>query len=58
MRLLNRGGVAALSLLATCLFVAGAAYAQEKKDEEPPFWAVGKPKAGPGAQMAPDMPGR
>ena len=39
MRLLNRGGVAALSLLATCLFVAGAAYAQEKKDEEPPFWA-------------------
>jgi len=53
MRLLNRGGVAALSLLATCLFVAGAAYAQEKKDEEPPFWAVGKPKAGPGAQMAP-----
>ncbi len=52
MRLLNRGGIA-LSLLATCLFAAGAAYAQEKKDEEPPFWAIGKPKTGPGAQMAP-----
>jgi glucose/arabinose dehydrogenase len=53
MRLLNKGGVAALSLLATCLCVAGAAYAQEKKDEEPPFWAIGKPKTGPGAMMAP-----
>jgi glucose/arabinose dehydrogenase len=52
MRLLNRGGIA-LSLLATCLFATGAAYAQEKKDEEPPFWAIGKPKTGPGAQMAP-----
>ena len=53
MRLLNKGGIAALSLLATCLFVVGQAYAQEKKDEEPPFWAIGKPKTGPGAAMAP-----
>jgi glucose/arabinose dehydrogenase len=53
MRLLNKGGVAALSLLAAYFFVASATYAQEKKDEEPPFWAIGKPKTGPGAQMAP-----
>jgi glucose/arabinose dehydrogenase len=25
----------------------------EKKEEETPFWAVGRPKIGPGAQMAP-----
>jgi glucose/arabinose dehydrogenase len=52
MRLL-RGGVRAASVLATCILVAGVAFAQEKKEEEPPFWAIGKPKTGPGAQMAP-----
>jgi glucose/arabinose dehydrogenase len=52
MRLLDRGGIA-LCLVAGCVFAVGAAYAQEKKDEEPPFWAIGKPKAGPGAAMAP-----
>src|SRR5262249_61526052 len=25
----------------------------QKKEEEPPFWAIGRPKTGPGAQMAP-----
>jgi glucose/arabinose dehydrogenase len=53
MRLLSRGCVRATSVLATCIFVAGVALAQEKKEEEPPFWAIGRPKAGPGAQMAP-----
>jgi glucose/arabinose dehydrogenase len=52
MRLLNKGGVVALPLLATCLLVAGAAYAQEKKEEEE-SWAVGRPKTGPGAKLAP-----
>ena len=53
MRQLSRGGVRAASVLATCLIVAAGVYAQEKKEEEPPFWAIGKPKTGPGAQMAP-----
>jgi glucose/arabinose dehydrogenase len=53
MRLLSRGGARAAAVLATCMFVAGMAFAQEKKEEEPPFWAIGRPKAGPGAQMAP-----
>ena len=42
----------AMAVLAACLIAAGAAYAQEKKEEEP-FWAKGKPKDGPGAKMAP-----
>src|SRR5262252_5863337 len=25
----------------------------QQKEEEPPFWAIGRPKSGPGAQMAP-----
>ena len=29
------------------------AQAQPPKEEEVPFWAIGKPKSGPGAQMAP-----
>jgi glucose/arabinose dehydrogenase len=53
MRLLNKRGLLAASVLAAGLLSVAAAYAQEKKDEEPPFWAIGKPKTGPGAQMAP-----
>jgi glucose/arabinose dehydrogenase len=53
MRLLNKRGLLAASVLAAGLLSVTAAYAQEKKDEEPPFWAIGKPKTGPGAQMAP-----
>jgi glucose/arabinose dehydrogenase len=52
MRLPNKRGLIAVSALAG-LFAASAAYAQEKKEEEPPFWAIGKPKSGPGASMAP-----
>src|ERR1700740_1410233 len=52
MRLPNKRGLIAVSALAG-LFAANAAYAQEKKEEEPPFWAIGKPKSGPGAAMAP-----
>jgi glucose/arabinose dehydrogenase len=52
MRLLMKGGIAA-SALAACLLAANGAYAQEKKEEETPFWAIGKPKAGPGNAMAP-----
>jgi glucose/arabinose dehydrogenase len=51
MRQRSKRGVIAASVLAAC-FVANAAYAQEKKDEEE-FWAIGRPKAGPGATMAP-----
>jgi glucose/arabinose dehydrogenase len=53
MRQLNKRGLAAASVLAACLVTVNGAYAQEKKDEEPPFWAIGKPKSGPGAEMAP-----
>ena len=53
MRLLNKRGLMAASVLAAGLLSVTAAYAQEKKDEEPPFWAIGKPKTGPGAEMAP-----
>lgn len=42
----------AVAALAACFALAGAVYAQEKKEEEP-FWAKGKPKEGPGAKMAP-----
>jgi glucose/arabinose dehydrogenase len=52
MRHLKMGGLAALSVLAASLVVAGGAFAQEKKEEEP-FWAKGRPKEGPGAKMAP-----
>ena len=34
----------------------GAAPAPPPKAEEEPFWAIGRPKAGPGAQMAPVPP--
>jgi glucose/arabinose dehydrogenase len=53
MRLLMKGGGIAASALAACLLAANGAYAQEKKEEETPFWAIGKPKAGPGNAMAP-----
>jgi glucose/arabinose dehydrogenase len=53
MRQVNGRGLAAASVLAACLVAMNGAYAQEKKDEEPPFWAIGKPKSGPGAEMAP-----
>src|SRR5690348_5884708 len=52
MRLSSKSGLIAISVLAG-FFAASAAYAQEKKEEEPPFWAIGKPKSGPGASMAP-----
>jgi glucose/arabinose dehydrogenase len=52
MRQLNKRGLVAASLLAACLVAAGAAYAQEKQEEEP-FWAKGRPKEGAGAKMAP-----
>jgi glucose/arabinose dehydrogenase len=52
MRLLMKGGGLAASVLAACLMAANAAYAQEKKDEEE-FWAIGRPKEGPGRAMAP-----
>ncbi len=42
----------AASLFTACLLAAGAAWAQEKKEEEP-FWAKGRPKEGAGAKMAP-----
>ena len=39
------------------LLLAASAFAEEKsaepKKEEVPFWAIGKPTAGPGATMAP-----
>jgi len=44
-----------LALAAACLMLtllALPALAQQK-EEEPPFWAIGRPKSGPGAQMAP-----
>ena len=44
-----------LALAAACLMLtlpALPALAQQK-EEEPPFWAIGRPKTGPGAQMAP-----
>lgn len=53
MRLLNKRGLMAASMLAAGLFAVNTAYAQDKKDEEPPFWAIGKPKTGPGAEMSP-----
>jgi glucose/arabinose dehydrogenase len=53
MRLPNKRGLMAASVIAGCLVGVSAAHAQEKKDEEPPFWAIGKPKSGPGAGMAP-----
>ena len=34
----------------------GAAPAAPPKAEEEPFWAIGRPKTGPGAQMAPVPP--
>jgi len=49
---LNRHRCFAAGVLAGCLFAAGGAFAQEKKEEEP-FWAKGRPKEGPGAKMAP-----
>ena len=50
----SRHGLAAASALAACLVAGTIAFAQEKKEEEPPFWAIGKPKTGPGAaKMAP-----
>jgi glucose/arabinose dehydrogenase len=52
MRRLNKRGLAAVSMLAACFVAVNGAYAQEKKDEEE-FWAIGRPKAGPGAAMAP-----
>ena len=52
MRNLKMGGLAAASVLAASLFIAGGPFAQEKKEEEP-FWAKGRPKEGPGAKMAP-----
>jgi glucose/arabinose dehydrogenase len=52
MRQPNKRGLMTASLLAACLVAAGAAYAQEKKEEEP-FWAKGRPKEGAGAKMAP-----
>ena len=52
MRLLMKGGGLAASALAACLMAASGAYAQEKK-EETPFWAIGRPEAGPGNAMAP-----
>jgi glucose/arabinose dehydrogenase len=42
----------AASVLAASILAAGAAWAQEKKEEEP-FWAKGRPKEGIGAKMAP-----
>ena len=45
-------GMFAASLLAACVLVVNGAYAQEKKEEEE-FWAIGRPKQGPGAKMAP-----
>ena len=42
--------LAAAFLMLTAL--ALPAFAQQK-EEETPFWAIGRPKAGPGAQMAP-----
>jgi glucose/arabinose dehydrogenase len=45
-------GMFAASLFAACLLVVNGAYAQEKKEEEE-FWAIGRPKQGPGAKMAP-----
>jgi glucose/arabinose dehydrogenase len=51
--MLNKRGPMDALLLAAGLLSVTAAYAQEKKDEEPPFWAIGKPKTGPGAEMAP-----
>ncbi|MFC3226268.1 PQQ-dependent sugar dehydrogenase [Marinibaculum pumilum] len=48
---------AGLAALAACalLSVAAAtpAAAQDEKKEEVPFWAVGRPDSGPGAQLAP-----
>ena len=44
-----------LALAAACLMLtllALPALAQQK-EEEPPFWAIGRPKSGPGSQMAP-----
>src|SRR5262252_4241898 len=44
-----------LALAAACLMLtllALPALAQQK-EEEPPFWAIGRPKSGPGAAMAP-----
>ncbi len=52
-RSLVAASVLAASFAAASLIAVSCAYAQEKKEEEPPFWAIGKPKAGPGAQMAP-----
>jgi glucose/arabinose dehydrogenase len=45
-------GMFAASLLGACLLVVNGAYAQEKKEEEE-FWAIGRPKQGPGSKMAP-----
>jgi glucose/arabinose dehydrogenase len=46
-------GPAAVALAAAFCFAAHVAVAQEKKEEEEPFWAKGRPKEGVGAKMAP-----
>jgi glucose/arabinose dehydrogenase len=53
MRLPNKRALIAATSVLAGLFAASTAYAQEKKEEDPPFWAIGKPKSGPGASMAP-----
>ena len=42
--------LAAAFLMLTLLALPALA---QQKEEEPPFWAIGRPKSGPGAQMAP-----
>jgi glucose/arabinose dehydrogenase len=42
--------LAAAFLMLTLLALPAVA---QQKEEETPFWAIGRPKAGPGAQMAP-----
>ena len=43
----------AVALPATAQQQSAPAPAPAAKEEEVPFWAVGKPKSGPGAAMAP-----
>src|SRR5688572_30654156 len=51
-----------LTLAAACVLVPWPAVAQQPPTQQPPpkeeepFWAVGRPKGGPGNQMAPVPP--
>src|SRR5215471_4489166 len=45
--------LAAAGLMLTLIALPAVPALAQQKEEEPPFWAIGRPKSGPGAQMAP-----